>query len=267
MNSVLGIDSAWTTDNPSGVALIQESNDGRWRHVRSTCSYQDFVNTYADIEANVQGLITAATRDLDGERPSLVAVDMPLQRTGEITGRRGADREISRNFGAQWCSTHSPTAARPGRVSSQLRNDLQACGYELAVEQGRTSAVIEVYPHPALLVLLNLEKRLPYKVERRASYWCNTSSDKRRNLLIGNLSFLYQGLAKVIDDIPDDLANSLNNATTFRCLKSAEDQLDALVCAWVGTRYLEGCVRGYGDAESVIWVPKLKPRGDSTFLR
>ena len=105
------------------------------------------------------------------------------------------------------------------------------------------------------IVLLNLEKRLPYKVERRASYWPKTPPDERQNRLVRNLSFLYQGLVEVIDDIPDDLANSLNNATTFRYLKSAEDQLDALVCAWVGTCYLEGCVRGYGDAESVIWVP------------
>ena len=255
MNSVLGIDSAWTNGNPSGVALIRKTEEGRWRHLRSACSYQDFVNTYSNIEANVRGLITAATKDLDGERPSLVAVDMPLQKTGEIVGRRESDGEISRNFGAQWCSTHSPTIARPGKVSSQLRNELQACGYELAVEQGKTSAVIEVYPHPALLFLLKLERRLPYKVDRRASYWRNTPSAERRNRLVDNLSFLYQGLVKVIEGIPTYLLYALNNETTFKDLKSIEDQLDALVCSWVGACYLEGCVRGYGDTESVIWIP------------
>ena len=40
-----------------------------------------------------------------------------------------------------------------------------------------------------------------------------------------------------------------------RALKAFEDQLDAVVCAWVGVCALEGRARAYGDAESAIWVP------------
>jgi predicted RNase H-like nuclease len=42
-----------------------------------------------------------------GEPTTLVTVDMPVS-TSPILGRRATDRAVSRAFGAQWCSAHSP---------------------------------------------------------------------------------------------------------------------------------------------------------------
>jgi predicted RNase H-like nuclease len=38
-------------------------------------------------------------------------------------------------------------------------------------------------------------------------------------------------------------------------LKRYEDSLDALVCAWVGAKYLEGEAVAYGDHTAAIWIP------------
>jgi hypothetical protein len=38
-------------------------------------------------------------------------------------------------------------------------------------------------------------------------------------------------------------------------LKCYEDSLDALVCAWVGVKYLAGDAVPYGNDIAAIWVP------------
>jgi predicted RNase H-like nuclease len=38
-------------------------------------------------------------------------------------------------------------------------------------------------------------------------------------------------------------------------LKSYEDALDAVVCAWVGACALEGMAEPFGDACAAIWIP------------
>jgi predicted RNase H-like nuclease len=42
-----------------------------------------------------------------------------------------------------------------------------------------------------------------------------------------------------------------------RALKAYEDQLDAVVCAYVAIAALEGRAESYGDDVSAIWVPKV----------
>jgi predicted RNase H-like nuclease len=42
---------------------------------------------------------------------------------------------------------------------------------------------------------------------------------------------------------------------TLTSLKSVEDMLDALICAWIGNEHLEGRTVGLGDATAAIWVP------------
>jgi predicted RNase H-like nuclease len=41
---------------------------------------------------------------------------------------------------------------------------------------------------------------------------------------------------------------------SFAELKRYEDGLDALLCAWVGIKYLDGDVVAYGDDTAAIWV-------------
>lgn len=38
-------------------------------------------------------------------------------------------------------------------------------------------------------------------------------------------------------------------------LKRYEDALDALVCAWVGIKFMEGHALALGDDRCAVWVP------------
>ena len=54
-----------------------------------------------------------------------------------------------------------------------MRAELESLGYRLQTTDSAHSGptLIEVYPHVALLTLLNLSYRLPYKVSRSGQYW------------------------------------------------------------------------------------------------
>lgn len=267
MASVLGIDAAWTDRNPSGVALVRTNQDQCWECVALAPSYDAFV---ALAECNPvrwderprggnpepERLLGAAEQLLGGERVTVVSVDMPLS-TAPITERRAADRAISRKFGRYGCGTHTASATRPGAISDQLRESLANRGYRLAVSEPDTCTVIEVYPHPALLRLLRRTYRVPYKVDRARRYWREASISQRADRLIKKFRLIYKGLTCVIQGICDFLPAS-PYVGSLASLKRYEDALDALVCAWVGTRYLEGCADPFGDQDAAIWVPNRR---------
>ena len=101
-----------------------------------------------------------------------VSVDMPLATT-PINSRRAADTAIASSFGPKGCAVHSPSALRPGAIADQLRERFAQLGVGLhtttPARQG--PALIECYPHVALLALLNRDYPVPYKVSRSAQYW------------------------------------------------------------------------------------------------
>jgi predicted RNase H-like nuclease len=253
----LGIDAAWSSRNPSGVALLGGTADCV-RLLAVAASYADFLRI-ADVPGpastqtdGVRSLLEAARRIGDGE-VDIVAVDMPLS-ASPIEARRAADHAISRHFGARHCSTHSPTPSRPGSVSEALRAGFERMGYRLCTLEIRRPALIEVYPHPALVVLAEANRRLPYKVSRARSYWPDASADERRRRLLSEWAFILKLLGRDIEN----LSRALRLATPDlrgAGLKSWEDKLDAVICAWVGWCALKGRAEPYGDEESAIWVP------------
>ena len=270
MTSVLGIDAAWTSREPSGVALIRKNPDDRWwEYVAVAPSYDAFTALTQDDNVDwhqrpapgtprAEQLLAAASELLGRERVAVVAVDMPVSNT-PITGRRMSDDEISQRFGANGCGTHSPTRDRPGEISVTLKDSLCCHGYRLAVncskEVDRVNSVIEVYPHPALLNLLGRDYRVPYKVSRSNRYWPKTAKHERSCWLVAEFRCIYEALTQEIRGIPDFLPE-IPYEGTLTFLKRYEDALDALVCAWVGARYLDGRAEPYGDCSAAIWVPR-----------
>ena len=243
MSAVLGIDAAWTNRSASGVALV-ENTDGKWRCVKSASSYQDFngCNSHQD-------LLTCGS-ELTKRNIQVIAVDMPLAKT-PITGRRIADQAVSLAFGHAYCSTHSPNPDRPGRIGVDLHTCCERNGFGLATDEVITPALIEVYPHPAILTYLHLAKRLPYKVQKARKYWPDLTPDHRRLNILSSFSLLYGYLTKRLG--PLDFA--LPDTATSSELKKMEDRLDAITCAVVGIDYLEGKARPYGNSDAAIWIP------------
>ena len=208
------------------------------------------------VGSDPQSLLRATERLLGGERVNVVSVDMPLSRI-DITGRRKADNDISRRFGARGCSTHSPNRERPGKISKDFRQTLSGLGYRLAVNRPTADSLIEVYPAPALLRLMDCDYRVPYKVARTRRYWPNLGRKGRAERLIREFKCIHERLSEVICGIPTFLPR-LPYSGTLSSLKRYEDALDSLVCAWVGARYLEGCAEPFGDDDAAIWVPAEK---------
>ncbi len=263
MPAILGIDAAWTATQPSGVALLR--GEGSIRNCVSVApSYGSFIAAAAggplDWSAepapgrpNVDALLAAAKAMLGGTGVDLVTIDMPIA-TVPITGRRAADDAVSRTFGDKGCAVHTPNSRRPGPVAALLRRKFAAHGYPLAtaaVTAGSYPALVEVFPHTALLTLLGATYRIPYKIAKVAKYWPSISSSGRRAKILSEWRRIFDALNKVVGDI----ALKLPDAGTNASLKRYEDALDALVCAWVGMEYLEGRAVPYGDTTAAIWSP------------
>lgn len=268
MQAVLGIDQAWNFSNPSGVALVRSGAPGEWHHVATAPTYQDFCalaenrridwdNPKANNDTDIDTVLRAATKLLEGNEVSIISVDMPLSNQ-PITHRREADNQVSQAFGAMGASTHSPTQNDLPEQSNHFRDQLFRLGYPLAVDKEQTHCLIETYPHPVLIRLLLLEYRLEYKVNNSLRYWPDLSGPQnipqRMARLIHNLRRIHIMLEAVFQGLPS-FWDIRPEGRTFTSLKPYEDALDALVCAWVGVSYLENEIEPFGDADAVIWIP------------
>ena len=265
MTTVLGIDAAWTAGEPSGVALVRRQTS-RWRCVAVAPSYAaftalaeghapDWSRPATGSAPDIPGLLHAATA-LAGEAVTLVTIDMPVA-TSPILRRRAADQAVSRSFGARWCSAHSPGPARPGALGAELSRRFTELGYAVATAAtpvGTTHRLVEVYPHPALLTLLNRERRVPYKVSKASTYWRGASIPERIGRLLDEFANIQRGLKQHIDDMAIRLPRA-DDVKTLSALKPVEYALDALVCCWVGGAYLAGTAYPLGDETAAVWCP------------
>jgi predicted RNase H-like nuclease len=268
MPAILGIDAAWGSKAPSGVALIAGSprrgGRGGWRCVALAPSAAAFLalaegravdwrgGAFAGgaVEA---GRMAAAARALGAGELACVCVDMPLARS-PILGRRVCDNAIARAY----VGVHSPSPERPGAFGRALQAGFEALGFVLATADEANArlprALLEVYPHAALMAWLGLPQRLPYKVSRSARYWPDLPPEARARRLIGRWRAIRDALAGELGPVGLSLPRA-GRGLQLSALKRHEDALDALICAWVGTRYWEGRAQAYGDGDAAIWTP------------
>jgi predicted RNase H-like nuclease len=275
MSAILGIDAAWTSNHPSGVALIRQMKTGKWESVRVSCSYEKFleyptertsrsVGGSVPVAALVETAIRLAQTDVN-----LVVADIPIAMV-PISGLRCADRKVSKLFGDSGCSTHAPSSIRPGRVSEEIRDGFRMCGFPLVTQKNDLSdhALIETYPHPALLSLMKTPYRVPYKIGNSKKYWCHLGQKERLIMIREKLDEILAALRSVIEGIDFEVPQ---NPQGFSALKPIEDKIDALVCAWVGIQVMEGRAMAIGNKEASIWLPadpppSARPRDWSAYL-
>ena len=263
MRAVLAIDAAWTEKQPSGIALLKGTAFG-WECIALAPSYDSFAGLTSGVPVNWNSrskgskpdparLLSIAQKLLGATPISLVAVDIPVATTPVIS-LRAADRNISREYGARGCSTHAPTAKRPGHISTLIAQGFCKHGFPLATARpklGLEKRLLEVYPHPALLSLLNVNYRFQYKITKTKRFWPNCSLPRRLEKVTAQLRWILTSLRKHIKNIP----LLTISGESLAALKPYEDAADALVCAWVGVKYLNKEATPYGDENAAIWVP------------
>lgn len=150
MPTYLGIDLAWGPRARTGLAALDASG----RLVASAS-----VRTDEDIAAFV-------ARHCPGE--TVAAVDAPLV-VPNLTGMRPCEVQVSREFGryhaGAYPANRSNPAFAPPRAETLARRFGWATDPQVTPGRGR-SVVVEVYPHPAMVVLFGLATVLPYKNRR-----------------------------------------------------------------------------------------------------
>lgn len=236
----VGLDLAWGEKNQTGVAVIDSS--GRVLHVGVA---QDDDDIGAAIEPYISG-------------DCLVAIDAPLI-VNNPTGHRPCERDLNRDFqrfdaGARPAFTERPEFKHPrgARISSAL-------GLDMDPSSSSNRRAIEVYPHPASVVLFGLDKTLKYKR--------GTFGDRQRELLrlmtfIEELDTATPRLRANRNVSWVELRKRIEAATRPGQLDRDEDPVDALLCAYIALYWYHRPedVTIYGDfASGYIVTPSLPP--------
>jgi predicted RNase H-like nuclease/ppGpp synthetase/RelA/SpoT-type nucleotidyltranferase len=240
----VGVDLAWGDRKPTGLAVL--GDDGRLVHVstvRTDDEIGDALATYV-------------------EGDCLVAIDAPLI-VKNATGNRPAEAELNRDFARFDAGAHPSNTGKPEFRDGTRGGRLCASfGLDLNPRSGRARRAIEVYPHPATISLFRLGRTLKYKQKPG-----RTVDELRSELTV--LMGLVEGLSAA--DPPIDvsgsewagLAAAVEAATRKSHLRMVEDQVDAVLCAYVAlfADRRPGHTRTYGDLEHGYIVTPALPDG------
>jgi predicted RNase H-like nuclease len=239
----VGLDLAWGEKKQTGVAAI--ASDGRL-----------LVVGLAQDDASIIDAIAPYIGD-----DCLVAIDAPLIVTNQ-SGYRPAETTFNRDFqkfdaGAYPANTGNPLF-NPPRAAVLA----EALGLNMDPASGADRRAIEVYPHPASVVLFELDKTLKYKNKQGRTF-----DERQRELL--KLMTLIEGLDHASPRLRVNhnmnwvaLRKRVEAATRPAQLDRDEDPVDAVLCAYVGLYWYHrpDDITIYGDFQSgYIVTPRLSP--------
>lgn len=239
-----GVDLAWAGRNPTGVAVVDAR--GRLVHVGTV---RDDAAILAALHPYVQG-------------DCLVAFDAPLVVINPA-GQRPAEAALNRDFRRFEAGAHPSNTAKP-EFADGPRGARLARALDLDMDPWSPAGrrAIEVYPHPATVVLFRLARTLKYKAK------------PGRDLggLKAELLLLMDGIEGLADAAVPMRAAGHDGWTALRAqvvaarrksdLRRAEDPVDAVVCAYVAlySHRRPDAVTVYGDvATGCIVTPSPLP--------
>lgn len=234
-----GVDLAWQS-NKNPTAIAYGYLDGHSLAVTS-------------IEAAIYG-IDAVFTSLEKEKLDGVAIDASLI-IYNTEGQRPCETQIGKLYGSRGASCHtSNTWLYPEAKSVHLSKRLLAAGFN-HLQGDRWQ--IECYPHPSIIEIFNLPKRLKYKKGRVAE---KRTGQKKLSVLLKNLS--KSQILKIVmpEDIVQAVSESFIESLRGKRLKSNEDVLDAIVCLYIAGLYSIGYTgKVFGNTESgYVWIPQGK---------
>jgi predicted RNase H-like nuclease len=234
----VGLDLAWGEKSQTGVAVAD--SDGRLLHVG---------------DAHDDASIEAAVAPYVGDE-CLVAIDAPLI-VNNPSGYRACEAALNRDFQRFDAGARPAYAEKPEFKDPRGARIATALGLDMDPASTASRRAIEVYPHPATVVLFGLKKTLKYK---RGAF-----EDRRRELL--QLMTLIEGLDRATPRLRAnrnmawvELRKRVEAATRPGQLDRDEDPVDAVVCAYVALYWYHRPedVTVYGDVgNGYILTPTL----------
>ena len=243
----VGVDLAWGERRPTGLAVLDEA--GHLLHVSAAGDDDEIADALAPY--------------VEGD--CVVAIDAPLIVVNE-TGNRPAEAALNKDFAKYDAGAHPSNTGKPEFADRPRGARLAArLGLDMNPRSGRSRRAIEVYPHPATVALFRLGRTLKYKHKPGRDL-----EQLRRELLVfmGHLEGLAAANPPLLVGGDRDgarawqaLASAVENATRKSELRVVEDQVDAVLCAYIGlfaTRRPEATTT-YGDFETGYIVTPTLP--------
>jgi predicted RNase H-like nuclease len=237
----LGLDLAWGKKNTSGGCVITcAATPG------SRASVLEYTETLGDDDEIIDWVSRWNETDeaCDG---LLIGIDAPLLVPND-TGKRPCETEIGRRFAKFQAGAHPANRTifggdvRGERLVKRLATlGIRHDPYLDTPRQTNVRQVMEVFPHPAHVVLFGLAKTLKYKPKPKRTYETRWAAMNEYSRLLRSLSQFDPPL-----DLPQDWPPADVSGIIGAKLKSLEDGLDALSCAYVVLWYWR---HGAGGAE------------------
>jgi predicted RNase H-like nuclease len=244
----IGLDLAWTPHHETGICIL-EGDARSVRLLRLDCCI--------DTPDGFARLCDSSGADV------VAAIDAPLL----VHPDRRAERELGTVFGKYKAGAYSANlpflTKMNGLAGPLLAEALRSRGFDLAPSRvSRETAgrfALEVFPHPAHVVLFGLDERIPYKkgpVAARRAALLDYQSRLRR--------LFEEELPGVLSSQPVGEALSRDAVLAVgKALKNLEDRLDALTCAYVAYHCWKHGPEGFRvfgcDEHGSIVTPRLVP--------
>lgn len=238
----IGLDLAWGPRNPTGVAVL--AADGTLLLVASAVTDDEIMTL---LQPYVLG-------------PVVVAIDAPLIVNNE-RGQRPAETALNKDFSALEAGAHPSNTNKPefaqGARGMRLAKRLGLDVTPLSREPRRG---MEVYPHPATISLFRLPKTLKYKHKTGRSLESLRAAQQQLMQLMESLAEYEPSMH--LGEVPlwVALCGQVKAAKKKAQLKHVEDQVDAVLCAYLSmfVDQRPGDVTVYGDAvNGAIITPRL----------
>ena len=212
----VGIDLAWGNRARTGLAVSAPA--GR---LLASCSVQSDDEIVEFVRRHAPGDVVAA-------------IDAPLI-VRNATGRRDCEAQVQRAFGRYGAGPYPANLTNPlfaagtrgGRLSAALGLDL--CVDSVAPRRG-----IEVYPHPAMVVLLELDRVIPYKNKAgRTLESLREAFGRLLSLMETRLGDLQLPASARWRELREIAAGAIRKVDLDRI----EDEVDAIFCAHLAHRW------------------------------
>lgn len=238
---LVGIDLAWRCDkHPTAIALGVLDNG-----VLSVASVETSVFSVDEIVQRIDSVDSVGT--VTG-----IAIDASLIIPNR-SGQRACETAISKHYGARGAGCHaSNTTLYPAADSVALSRRLESHGF---AHLNGAKWQIECYPHPAIIEIFGLVRRLRYKKGRVAD---RKAGQKVLAGLILGLSDNTVLPLRVDANVRKLLGGEYIESLRGRALKSNEDTLDAVICLYIAGLYaIKAPGRFFGTVQDgYIWVPQ-----------